>query len=298
MWESFQAGNLRTLDFGFWKELESPVAKRLYRLLDKRFYRRRQVSFPLATLAYDKVGISQDHTGQIKETLRKGHAELEGSGFCRSDFVRTGRGVWEVVYTDLRSSARGEATKTQLADPLGQALAERGIKNSAELLRKQPSRERVEQAIENYDDRLANGERLTHRWLASNILHASGYDFRPGFKSKARRQEEAAAREEKSKAEHARSVRQEAARQKSEQASREACRRFLNALETDAAREEFYAAALAAYPFYLEFYQDCLEHGDMEKAARHRGDAALLYWKNTEASSCRSASAQAIAKST
>ncbi|MDX1929411.1 MAG: replication initiator protein A [Pirellulaceae bacterium] len=58
MWQSFRAGNLKTIDYSFWRSLDSPVSKRLYRLLDKRFHKRKVVSFDLRRLAFEKVGLS------------------------------------------------------------------------------------------------------------------------------------------------------------------------------------------------------------------------------------------------
>ena len=109
IWENLEAGYIRSLDFGFWKSLKSPVSRRLFRLLDKRFYGRTEVPFSLERLAFDKVGVSRKmHTGQIKNTLSAAHAELEERGFCRSDYVRRGRGDWQVVYTDLRDVGCGD----------------------------------------------------------------------------------------------------------------------------------------------------------------------------------------------
>jgi plasmid replication initiation protein len=98
MWKSFQSGNLKELDFDFWLSLKSPVSKRLYRLLDKRYYHREEVSFDLQRLAFDKVGLSRKmHTGQIKEKLEPAHVELKERGVCQTEYVRQGRGKWEVV---------------------------------------------------------------------------------------------------------------------------------------------------------------------------------------------------------
>jgi len=279
MWESLQSGNIRTLDFDFWKNLESPVAKRLFRLLDKKFYKRRQVTFSLSTLAFDKVGVSRKmHTGQVKETLRKGHTELERKGFCKSEFIKKARGAWEVVYTDLRQAPK-ELPQEKVADPLVAALVKRGIKNSSELLRKQPSRKRIEQAIENYDDRLIHGEALTHRWLASNILHSVGYDFRAGYQSKA---ETVAAKKAKCEREKRQQLAQHDAeqnRQRQEQAIREACEQYLATLDSDQARKKVFAAAFKAYPLYEKLFTEAIERSDLKVAERHRRDALLLYWK-------------------
>ena len=201
IWENLEAGNIRTLDFGFWKSLKSPVSKRLFRLLDKRFYARTEVPFELSRLAYEKVGVSRKmHTGQIKETLSKAHAELEDRGFCRTDYVRRGRGDWQVVYTDLRGTKRQRDESVR--DPLCETLLLRGVPNAEELVRRH-SRKKVEAAIANYDDRLAHGEDLGPGWLGSCISRKKPYGFRKGYESPDSKQ---AARERSKQAESRRVI--------------------------------------------------------------------------------------------
>lgn len=182
MWKSFQAGNLKELDFDFWLSLKSPVAKRLYRLLDKRFYHRDTVSFDLKRLAFDKVGLSRKmHTGQIKEKLEPAHVELNERGVCKTEYVRHGRGNWEVVYGDLRRENEiGSETSAQ--KKLASALKERGVKNAKQLLLQHPVN-RVLEAIENFDDRVAHGEDLGPGWLGKAIRSEEGFSFRNGYRS-------------------------------------------------------------------------------------------------------------------
>lgn len=181
MWKSFQAGNLKELDFDFWLSLKSPVAKRLYRLLDKRFYHRDTVSFDLRRLAFDKVGLSRKmHTGQIKEKLGPAHVELNERGVCETKYVRQGRGKWEVVYGDLRKREIADENPEQ--KQLVAALKERGVKNAKKLFLAYPT-ERVLEAIENFDDRTAHGERLGAGWLSKAIRSEDSFAFRDGYVS-------------------------------------------------------------------------------------------------------------------
>ena len=85
--------------------LEDPVAKRLYRFLDKRFYHRDNLVLDLQDLAFHKVRVSEKYnTAQVKRALMCGIRELElalgpsgrwrlRSGFGRS---RTGNGRWSL----------------------------------------------------------------------------------------------------------------------------------------------------------------------------------------------------------
>lgn len=56
---SFQAGYLKKLDWDLYCRLASPVAKRLYRLLDKRFYHADELTLDLHQLAFRKLRLSE-----------------------------------------------------------------------------------------------------------------------------------------------------------------------------------------------------------------------------------------------
>ena len=47
IFRNFKEGNLKTLDFHFYRSLESGIAKRMFRFLDKRFHFRSRLSFVL-----------------------------------------------------------------------------------------------------------------------------------------------------------------------------------------------------------------------------------------------------------
>lgn len=185
MWQSFQAGNLKSLDYRFWQSLESPISKRLYRLLDKRFHKRKAITFDLHRLAFDKVGLSRNmHTGQIKEKLKPAHEELKDKGVCDAKYVKRARGAWDVIYDDVRRN------KSEIAGPVANddqkplvletLLSERGIANAKELVSKYDEK-RIKDAIENFDDRKAHGEDIGAGWLGKAIVHPEGFSFRKGF---------------------------------------------------------------------------------------------------------------------
>ena len=65
------SGYLKQIDMDLYPRLQSPIAKRLYRLLDKRFYHKRRWEFGLRELACEHVGLSRSYdTGQLKRKLR------------------------------------------------------------------------------------------------------------------------------------------------------------------------------------------------------------------------------------
>lgn len=189
MWQSFQAGNLKSLDYRFWQSLESPISKRLYRLLDKRFHKRKAITFDLHRLAFDKVGLSRNmHTGQIKEKLKPAHEELKDKGVFDAKYVKRARGAWDVIYDDVRQNrselAGAVANDDQKPLLLETLLLERGIANAKELVSKYDEK-RIKDAIENFDDRKAHGEDIGAGWLGKAIVHPEGFSFRKGFERQA-----------------------------------------------------------------------------------------------------------------
>ena len=78
LFDSFQAGYLKRLDWRLYCTLKSPVAKRLSRFLDKRFYHGDTVEIDPHELALRKVRLSDQYsTAQMKRVLAKGISELE-----------------------------------------------------------------------------------------------------------------------------------------------------------------------------------------------------------------------------
>ena len=102
--ESFERGNLKTLNHNEVKKLHSPIAKRLYRLLDKRFHHRSKIGFDLNELGFDKLGLSKNHNiGNLKRLFNKAYAELEGIGFIKKKSVKEryskiSVGIWHILF--------------------------------------------------------------------------------------------------------------------------------------------------------------------------------------------------------
>lgn len=134
LFRSFQAGNLKSLDFDFFRDLRSAVAKRLYRFLDKRFYRRERCEFDLKEFACEHAGLARgDDTANLKRKLRTGIAELEQKGYLKplpesARFRKVCSGQWRVVF----EQATDEQPEVSVATPgdrtaLVAALIERGV---------------------------------------------------------------------------------------------------------------------------------------------------------------------------
>src|SRR3954454_16853246 len=59
VFRSFRTDNLKRLDLDTYFALQSAVAKRLFRFLDKRFYHRRRWEFDLKEFAFEHIGLSR-----------------------------------------------------------------------------------------------------------------------------------------------------------------------------------------------------------------------------------------------
>jgi hypothetical protein len=119
---SFQAGYLKRLDWSLYCRLESPVAKRLYRFLDKRFYHGSRVEIDLHELSLRKVRLSDNYnTAQMKRALLKGIRELEAAWDLKPleegrRFVKAGSGTWSVAF-ERKAKRRKSASDRPTAKP-------------------------------------------------------------------------------------------------------------------------------------------------------------------------------------
>ena len=103
IFQSFQTGNLKQLDLEFYLKLRLPTTKRMYRFLDKRFYRRCRLDFDLRTLACEHIGLSRSYAPtELKRRLKPALEELEQLGFLeplcpdeRYSYVK--RGTWRII---------------------------------------------------------------------------------------------------------------------------------------------------------------------------------------------------------
>ena len=85
LWTSFKNNYIKAIDTEFYFSLSSAIAQRLYRILDKRFYRKSKVEFDLKELAFDHLLMSRKyHGGKIKERLTPAIEELITSGYLNS----------------------------------------------------------------------------------------------------------------------------------------------------------------------------------------------------------------------
>lgn len=86
MFSSFKAGYIKTIDLTLYNSLKSAVARRLYRYLDKKFYRTPVIKKPLLMLAFEKIGIARTckYISSVKQQLLPACEELVEKGYLES----------------------------------------------------------------------------------------------------------------------------------------------------------------------------------------------------------------------
>jgi hypothetical protein len=136
IFRSFQAGNLKSIDFEFFKSLDSAVAKRLYRFLDKRFWHRERCEFQLRELACQHLGFSSGYdVSNLKRKMLPGIRELESRGYLATmpeadRFRKVRAGKWLVRFEEGKGILPPKGFQPMILAPemtLTEALVARGV---------------------------------------------------------------------------------------------------------------------------------------------------------------------------
>lgn len=144
IWASIQCNNLKPIDLAAYYGLRSPIAKRLYRFLDKRRLNRNSFELELDSLAQVNIGLTSStrvYPSQLKQSLNAPHRELEKIGFLSSfKYILGNNKAWRVRYNFQRQGSLQETPSAPAlpkekpvsqvtATPEEQALVQRGISN-------------------------------------------------------------------------------------------------------------------------------------------------------------------------
>ncbi len=207
IFRSFQAGNLKSIDFDFFRELRSAIARRLYRFLDKRFFRRSRLEFELREFACEHAGLSRNYdTANLKRKLRSGIAELERHGYLRAlpdpeRFRKVGGGEWRVVFEQAGGAVTGRTPEAkEPASPLVVALTARGVAPStARSTVSRFSADRIQAQLEVFDYLIARDDPKVSRNPPGFLVSAIRGEYAPPkdfltHEERTRRQQEAEAR--------------------------------------------------------------------------------------------------------
>lgn len=126
LFDSFASGYLKRLDYGTYRSLERPAARRAFRFLDKRFHHKPDWEFELRAFACEKIGLSRSYdTGQLKERLKPALGELERIGFIAPVRYHKERPkVWRIAISKAEAKANAECVEHS---ELAELLINRGI---------------------------------------------------------------------------------------------------------------------------------------------------------------------------
>jgi hypothetical protein len=104
VYTSFLSGNIKSLNFEFYKSLNTPISRRMFRFLDKRLYSKRSLNIDLSTFSYAHLGMSvRPDNYELRRKLLPAITELEVKGFLAplppsERFKQVSRGRWEVTF--------------------------------------------------------------------------------------------------------------------------------------------------------------------------------------------------------
>jgi hypothetical protein len=241
IFESFQAGYLKPLDYDLCMGLRNSTAKRMYRFLDKRFHHKSDWTFDLKDLSHEHIGLSRTYEGiaQLKRKLEPAIAELEAVGFLLPlpDFDRFPRNGRTCKVRLIQKSPASTFLPTAANDPeplppLVAELVNRGVTEvTATDLVKRHQAEAIERQIDVFDWMRVKHDKRIAKSPAGYLVKSidTGYKEPAGYTSKAERERLA---EAASQAEHkvAAKRRQEQEEEAREQAERKAVHNYWESL--------------------------------------------------------------------
>jgi hypothetical protein len=182
VFNSFKAGNLKSIDFDIYKTLRSAIAKRMFRFLDKRFYHRPTWEFDLQEFACEHIGLSRNYTNaQLKRKLLPAILELEEHRFLKpmppeERFFSHRQGQWKALFVKAPHKVSVLGQSGEETRRLVETLVSRGItRKSAEKLVSHHASDRIEEKVRLYDWMKSKGGegRIKNRagWLYSAVVH-------------------------------------------------------------------------------------------------------------------------------
>ncbi len=189
IFQSFQSGNLKQLDLEFYLRLRLPTTKRMFRFLDKRFYRRARLDFDLRTLACEHIGMSRSYAPtELKRRLKPALEELEQLGFLeplspeeRYSYVK--RGTWRIILIRGRYAQTEDApAPTPEASELIEQLKSRGVsaRAAAEMVGKLPAG-RIQTKVDVFDWLMKNEDKRIGKNPAGYLVASIRADYQaPG----------------------------------------------------------------------------------------------------------------------
>ena len=211
LFESFQAGNLKGLDFGLYRALRDSIAKRMFRFLDKRFYNREMLTFDLATFAYEKIGMKRTYAlNNVKQKFKPAIDELVAVGFLnplpdKQRYRKRKAGEWDVVFIKAmdENGQRPLPMEIDTLPSIENDLLKRGVsRQRAKSLAARFPEAHIRAKLEEFDYRMTReeGDPLRPQNPGGYLSQAIEEDYTSpkGFKSQADLERERLEKEEQS----------------------------------------------------------------------------------------------------
>ncbi|MGL5097282.1 MAG: replication initiator protein A, partial [Planctomycetia bacterium] len=203
VFQNFKAQWTKSIDLSLYLSLRSPVAKRIFRFLDKRFNRGKNPywTFKLHDFAFELIGLSRSYgdAGQIKRKLDGPIKELVAKGFLaplqpkERFFRRNGEWLVRLNMAGCLPLFPAAADPEPTPNPLVTQLVERGVglKIACELAHAQPA-ERIESAIGVFDWLKERKDRRIGRNPAGYLRKSieDGYGVPEGYTTPQERREQ------------------------------------------------------------------------------------------------------------
>ena len=265
VFDSFQSGYLKSLDYELYRRLKHPTAKRMYRFLSKRMYHRPDWTFELKDLAFEHIGLSRSYSGnagKVKEKLQPAIEELEEAGFLvpvskEARYQKEGK-TWKIrLEWRTKPAALPLAPPEAGASPLVAELCNRDIARAkAVALVQQHPAEAITLHLEVFDWLIEKKDRRVAKNPAGFLFQSILENYSPpkGFLSKAEQQK----REQTRRQAERRAIEEQRRRQEQAQAERaeeERLDAYWQSLTPDAQAELDVASRALADPKTLAMEQ-------------------------------------------
>ena len=243
IFDSFQAGYLKPLDYDLCMGLRNSTAKRMYRFLDKRFHHKPDWLFDLKELAHEHIGMGRHYEGpaHLKRNLMPAITELESVGFLEplpenERFPKDGKS-WKVRLIQKSATSTPLLAIGNHPEPLPLLVVDliaRGVTKAtaAELVQKHPA-EAIATKLEVFDFLKEKADKRVAKSPAGYLVTSIREDYAvpEGFTSKAERDRraEVARQTRQAEAQKARRKQEETHREREEAKQIAAYRKSLTA---------------------------------------------------------------------
>lgn len=194
IFESFRSGFVKTLDLDLFLSLRYPIARKLFRLLDKKLHKSPIYEIELMRLASRIALTDSAYPSDVRKHLAAPHEELIQIGFLKQvSTIRKGRSETLRYVMNPRTDWKRPTARIEPASehPLVRELITRGItRDVARALLAQHGDKRIADKLEVYDHLRSTSSPLLSKNPAGFLRTSIEQDYAPpaGYVSRADRQ--------------------------------------------------------------------------------------------------------------